>query len=94
MANDCDANPWVIDTAYALTNETVRIERIAWKNAAALNHTCKVVDAYGKTVYEDFASGSTYNNVEHIGRAVEGLTVQTLQSGKLYIYLAHSPTSF
>jgi hypothetical protein len=53
-----------------------------------------VVDGYGKTIWEDFASGATYNVSEPIGREVDGLTVSTLQSGKLYISIAQRPTSF
>jgi hypothetical protein len=94
VANDTTGPIWVIDTAGAIATGVVRIERIAWKNATTLNHTAKVVDGYGKTIWEDFASGATYNVSEPIGREVDGLTVSTLQSGKLYISIAQRPTSF
>lgn len=94
MANDTSGPIWVLDTAEAVSTNVIRIERIAWKNATTLNHTCKVVDAYGKTIFEDFASWATYNVSEPIGREVDGLTVQTLNSGKLYVSIAQRPKSF
>lgn len=95
MSNTTKGPIWVLDTVGAVTARTLRIERISWKNASALNHTCKLVDSYGKTVFEDFASGATYNNPgEPIGRAVDGLTVETLDSGKLYVVLSQRPTTF
>lgn len=95
MANETKGPIWILDTPGAVSARQLRIERISWKNATTLNHTCKVVDMYGKTVFEDFASGSTYNNPgEPIGRAVDGLTVETLDSGKLYVVLSQRPTTF
>ena len=94
MADDLTGPIWVVDTTGTKASGVLRIERIAWKNATTLNHTCKIVDGSGKTVFEDFASGATYNTSEPIGREVTGLAVSTLDSGKLYISLAQRPKSF
>jgi len=94
MANDLTGNPWVIDTAGALTSLEVRIDRIAWKNATTLNHTVLIVDGSGKMIFEDFASGATYNTSEPRGRTYSGVTVSTLNSGKLYIDIDTKPKRF
>ena len=85
MANDITGNPWVIDTAGGIFSGEVRIDRVAWKNATTLNHTVLIQDAAGHTIFEDFASGATYNTSEPRGRVYVGVTVTTLQSGKLYV---------
>ena len=84
----------MLDSAGTIVTGDVRIERIAWKNATTLNHTAKVTDGAGNTVWEDFASGATYNTSEPIFREVSGLIVETLQSGKLYISIAQRPSAF
>ena len=70
------------------------IDRISWKNATTLNHTVLVVDGSGKTIFEDFASGATYNTSQPIGRVYTGVSVTTLSSGKLYIDLDRNPKRF
>jgi hypothetical protein len=94
MADDLDGNPWVIDTTGAKTSKEVRIDRIAWKNATTLDHTVLIVDGSGKVIFEDFASGATYNTSQPIGRDYTGVTVQTLSSGKLYIDIDLHPKRF
>jgi hypothetical protein len=91
MADDLTSNPWVIDSTGAKTSNQVRIARIAWKNASALNDTVLIVDGNGKTIFEDFASGATYNVSEPIARVYDGVTVSTLSSGKLYLHLDVRP---
>lgn len=94
MADNLTSNPWVIDSTGAKTSEDVRIDRISWKNATTLNHTVLIVDGAGKTIFEDFASGATYNTSQPIGRVYTGLTVSTLSSGKLYIDIDTRPKRF
>ena len=94
MANDLTGNPWVIDTAGAIFSGEVRIDRIAWKNATTLNHTVLIVDGAGKIIFEDFASGATYNTSEPRARIYSGVTVTTLSSGKLYIDIDTKPKRF
>ncbi len=94
MSDDLTSNPWVIDTTGAKTSYEVRIDRISWKNATTLGHTVLIVDGAGKTIFEDFASGATYNTSQPIGRVYTGLTVTTLSSGKLYIDMDVRPKRF
>jgi len=94
MGDNLTGNPWVIDSAGAKTSAEIRIDRIAWKNATALNDTVLVVDGSGHTIFEDFASGATYNTSQPIGRFYTGLTVTTLSSGKLYIDVDMKPKRF
>jgi L-asparaginase/Glu-tRNA(Gln) amidotransferase subunit D len=94
MANDTTGPVWVLDTAATVSTGVIRVERIAWKNATTLNHTAKVTDLDGKVIFEDFASGATYNTSEPIHREVKGFIVETLGSGKLYVSIAQRPVSF
>lgn len=94
MADDLTSNPWVIDTAGSKYSREVHIDRISWKNATTLNHTVLIVDGSGKTIFEDFASGATYNTSQRIGRIYTGVTVSTLSSGKLYIDVDTKPKRF
>lgn len=94
MSNTTTGPVWVLDSTGTVTTNTVHIERIAWKNATTLDHTAKVTDGEGNTIWEDFASGATYNTSEPIFREVTGIVVSTLQSGKLYVSLAQRPKSF
>lgn len=94
MANNLTGNPWVIDTAGSIFSGEVRIDRIAWKNATTLNHTVLIVDSAGNMIFEDFASGATYNTSEPRGRIYTGVTVTTLNSGKLYIDVDTKPKRF
>ena len=84
----------MLDSTGTVTTGEVRIERIAWKNATTLNHTAKVTDSAGNTIWEDFASGATYNTSEPVYREVSGLIVEALGSGKLYISIAQRPSAF
>ena len=94
MANSTVGPVWILDTVGAVTTDKIRIERVAWKNATTLNHTAKLTDADGNTVWEDFASGATYNTSEPVFREVTGLSVSTLSSGKLYVSVSQRPKSF
>jgi hypothetical protein len=94
MADDLSSNPWVIDSTGAKFSGNVSIDRISWKNAGALNHTVLIVDGSGKTIFEDFASGATYNTSQPIRREYTGVTVATLSSGKLYIDIDTRPKRF
>jgi hypothetical protein len=94
MAEDLTGNPLVIESTGAKLSGKIQIDRIAWKNATTLGHTVLVVDGSGKLIFEDFASGATYNTVQAIGREYTGLSVSTLSSGKLYIDVDTKPKRF
>ena len=94
MADDLTSNPWVIDSTGAKSSQEVSIDRISWKNATTLGHTVLIVDGSGKIIFEDFASGATYNTSQPIRRVYTGVTVSTLSSGKLYIDIDNRPKRF
>lgn len=94
MSNDITSNPWIIDTVGAIFAGKISIDRISWKNATTLNHTVLIVDGSGKTIFEDFASGATYNTSQPIGREYTGVTITTLQSGKIYLDVDTRPKRF
>ena len=94
MADDLTSNPWIIDSTGSKFAGEVRIDRVAWKNATTLNHTVLIVDGAGKIIFEDFASGATYNTSQPIGRVYTGVTVSTLNSGKVYLDVDMKPKRF
>ena len=94
MSNSIVGPVWVLDTVGVVATGVIRIERIAWKNATTLDHTAKITDGDGNTIWEDFAAGATYCVSEPVRREVTGLTVSTLSSGKLYVSIAQRPKSF
>ena len=94
MADDLTSNPWVLDSAGSKYSGTVKIDRISWKNVTTLDHTVLIVDGSGKTIFEDFASGATYNTSQPIGRSYTGVTISTLSSGKLYVDIDTNPKRF
>lgn len=94
MADDLTSNPWVIDSTGPKTSGEVRIDRISWKNVTSASHTVLIVDGAGKTIFEDFASGSLYTTSQPIRRLYTGVTVSTLSSGKLYIDIDTKPKRF
>lgn len=91
MANELRDHVWVIDTAGAanITNETVLVNAIRWVGATTAGHQAIVENGRdGVVVWESVADADNF--VEHAEglnlRLVEGFSVPTLGSGKLYIY--------
>ena len=99
IANDLTGNPLVIDTASAtpIMTDDVYLDAIRWVGATTAGHQAVVKDNKGTpdTIYEGLANGANFIDERSFGaeysgprRVVGGLAVPTLDSGKLYIYLA------
>lgn len=86
---------WLVDAAdapLACTTDLVRVNGIRWVGATTAGHEAIIKDAAGKVKWRSLASGA--NNVEADdiypnlrGQNWAGLTVDTLDSGSLYIEL-------
>jgi hypothetical protein len=63
------------------------LKHMRWIGATTAGHALIVTDSAGVTIFESVADGSNYIDVFPFYRIVDGLTVQTMQSGKLYAYL-------
>jgi hypothetical protein len=94
MANDVTTNPWKLDTTGPITADNVRIERVRWVGATTATHTAELRDSSGKTIVAFVAPADNYTEDVPIWREYTGMTLQTLQSGTLYISIAARPKRF
>ena len=61
---------------------------IRWVGATTAGHKCSVRDAAGNIIWESTADGDKFNDQTTLPKAdYKGLTVPTLGSGTVYIYL-------
>jgi hypothetical protein len=64
------------------------ISHIIWVAAgSSIADGLLVTDTAGKTIVEGVADIANYTGVYPVGRKVEGLIVDTMASGNLYVYL-------
>ena len=90
MANNTSYSPFILDTLGAVETRRLDIECLAWvSKAASAGDDCVLSDSKGRVVWESVASGSNYVEREHFVSLsqVDGLTVTTLDSGTIYVYL-------
>jgi outer membrane protein assembly factor BamB len=83
-------NPIVIDTpsGSVIYTQEIRVQAFRWVAPAAVaGNTCVVQDKNGTPIWESVASGTNYEDVDHLEFSFYGLIVPTLASGKLYIYV-------
>ena len=93
MANDVTNNPWVLDTAGVITTEDMYVGKLRWVGGTTAGHTAVVHDKNSKVEYEALAVGA--NNLDEIdfsgevssAKLFRGFDLETLSSGKLYVYL-------
>jgi len=102
MANKFLRRIWVIDTASTQvinSDEVTRITAIRWVSptAAAEGHNLEITDAADNVLFEAVAfalnSGTAYQEHAAFDTPIElwssgGIKVKTLDSGKVYLYLA------
>jgi hypothetical protein len=86
MANDTNGTPWILDTAGAVTTARVNAKTVRWvAPAASAGQKVILKNAAGRVVWEDYATGSNYVVSDRVETIWNGLTVDTIDSGKLYI---------
>lgn len=89
MANSITTNPWILDTtgATVLWPSRVKINNIEFAGYAVDTDNCLVQDKHGRTVW--IGNGSSDLQTVRSGKIgwVDGLILNTLTSGKVYVYI-------
>lgn len=75
----------VVDTPTAFTNALI-VRYMRWVGATSSGHQL-VVKSKGQVVFESKADGGNFIDVHPFFDMYQDLDVETIQSGKLYIYL-------
>jgi hypothetical protein len=57
-----------------------------WIGGTTAGHSCILKDGNGNVLFESEADGANFLDLMPIFRAVDGLDVDTLDSGSLYVY--------
>ena len=88
MSNVLTQSPWLVDTAAAtiLGTGRHRIVGIRWMGGTTAGHQCIITDRNGKVVFEGIAAAANHNDESNIPFEVDGISVTTLGSGRVYIY--------
>jgi hypothetical protein len=93
VANDLSSNPWIIETAGVITYRPKRVTKMRWHPTAADNDLV-VCHSHGSVVWPIRSITGSANN-ESVGCEeinfnppfpFEGIKVETLDAGKLYIF--------
>ena len=89
MANDLAGNPYKVDTAVVVTNDSVKVLQMVWQEPSAAGQDLTVLDNNGRTLWdENSISGGTGVSVEQdFNIMCSGLNVSVIDSGTLYIYI-------
>lgn len=87
MANDITTSPLILDstgTVYA-SGAIIKANSIRWVGATTAGHACILKNAAGRVVWHSVASGANFVDVDRPEALWNGLSVDTLGSGKVYI---------
>ena len=94
MANDITGNPYVLDTAEAVTTTNVIVKSIVWTgtegSALAADNDFAITDANGKIIIEKraaFAGDDLHLPLPMGGIPYSGITVSKLDGGICYLYI-------
>jgi hypothetical protein len=87
MANDITRSPLILDATGAVFVSGIKfnVKSIRWVGATTAGHQCILKDAAGRVMWADIASGANYATESRVENIWNGLTVDTLGSGKVYI---------
>ena len=88
MPNDLGGSPYKIDTAAVIFTRKLRVKQMVWQEPAAAGEDLVVSDANGRTLWDENAyTGGTGISIEQDFNIIcDGITVDTIDSGTLYIY--------
>lgn len=87
MANDISANPWYLDTTGVIYPSKVKIKRVVWSEQVAAGDTLLLSDSNGKKVIASKAYAANFTQEFAYDGWFDGLTLTTLTSGVLLVYL-------
>ena len=94
MSNVTDQHPWVLDTAGVISTDDYYISKLAWVGGTTAGDNLIVHDKNGNVVFESVAAGA--NHIDELNfsgellnsRLFHGFDLETISSGKLYVYFA------
>lgn len=88
MANVITGSVWRLDTAGVVTIGFVSPQTLRWVGGTTAGHRVILKNAAGIIVWEGIASGTNYESESRITKVWVGLTIDTLDSG--IVYLEHT----
>lgn len=93
---DLDVSPWVFTSADVstdpITRDRLRISSVRWTGATSAAHAVKLKDLDGNTIVEMTSTAADYTEETALSLPsladMNGLVIDTLESGTLYVYIA------
>lgn len=88
MPNDLNGSPLKVDTAGVVYKGTLFVSQMVWQEPAAAEDDLVVLDANGRTLWDEnaYIGGKGVSIKQKINHFCDGITVDTIDSGTLYIY--------
>jgi hypothetical protein len=88
MANDLTGSPYKIDTAGVITTDKIFVNQMVWQEPAAAEDDLVVSDANARTLWDEnaYIGGNGVSIEQDINHFCDGITVDTIDSGILFIY--------
>jgi hypothetical protein len=77
-----------VGTTYGSTLGPIYVKHLRWVRATTQGHLCKVKSKNGDMIFESEADGAQFIDVHPLYKFCNGITIDTLDSGTLYVYLA------
>lgn len=65
----------------------MKIDFIRWVGATTAGHSLVLKDTAGNTIFESVADGANFIDVHRVPIVVDGVDLDTMGSGTLYLYL-------
>ena len=89
MANDLADNPYKIDTAGVITPHKMFISQMVWRKPAEAEDKLVILDSNGRILWNKnaYIGGKGVSIKQDINHFCNGITVDTIDSGTLYIHL-------
>lgn len=69
------------------TDSTLFVKYLRWVGATTAGHSLVVNDEDGDAIFESAAEGANFIDVHPLFSIVRGITVATMGSGTLYVYV-------
>jgi hypothetical protein len=88
MANDISSNPWHLDSTGVVYVPNVKIKRLVWSEQATVGDVLLISDRNGKPIVSSKAYAANFNQEFAYDGWFNGLTVTTLASGIVMVYLS------
>ena len=96
MANNVTGNPYTLDTTGVIIAGTTElsIDFVRWVGGTTAGHQCILMDASSAIIWRSIAPAANYVEQAPIRKRYFGLTLDTLGSGTVDVYLDMKPKRF